>query len=309
DVADCIDSERCNTGVVSPGQGDIEIVTENENGATMARLLIPEGAIPGGFLVTLDCRSGGYDPGDGPLPTGLTQWPLFCHVTATDPDGEPFEVELDGDATMDICVVDEEISGQDPWHDFPDHEDLLLGKSDGPFSFELLPFAPSTLGCEGNTTPLPEEAGLGSRILRELDTRLAPAFGVLLPEGLRAAPMYFRDGGVGGLLRSFSDINPVEPAFISGTVSDGESELEGVTVTLSESFGCEGEFCEYGEGDEDVLASVETDENGLYEFGPLDTGDYVVTVECPFEYYLDDFVEVEGSGTTTVDITCELPGE
>lgn len=307
---DCVGDDRCNADYVpppsSPTNPPLVITTENEAGATMAQLTFPAASIPpGGIVVILDCRVGGFDPGEGPLPTLLNQWPLFCTVTVTNPDGTPFTGELPSDASIDVCVVDETLAGQPPYHGF-DHDDLLLGKSNGALNFALLPPFPTQLtACDGNTTIPPAEAGLGNRILRELDSRFGPAFGILMPEGLRAAPMYFRDGGVGGLVRSFSDINPVEPAFIEGTITHPgasthlSAPLEGITVTLS--------------GDADDVAT--TDANGFYSFGPLGAdapsgSDYTVTVSgLPAGEALSDpdiDVLVTGSGTTTLDFETQL---
>jgi len=297
-VDDCIGDDRCNADAVPDDlSGPVVITTQNEAGVTMAQLTFPEGSVPdGGLVVILDCRVGGFAPTEGPLPTALDQWPLFCTITATNPDGTPFLGTLAADAQLDICIVDDVI--QPDYHAFPDPDDLVLGKSNGPGDFVFLPKAPSSLlDCTGNTTVT--DLGLGDRILHELDTRLAPAFGVLMPEGLRAAPMWFRDGGVGGLIGSFSDVNPVEPAYISGTVSHVSGGIEGVTVTLSG----------------DAAAVATTDEGGFYQFGPLQAAEgggsnYTITVTPPpGESFADPDIDVvvTGTGTTTVDFETELP--
>lgn len=294
----CIGDDRCNADAVSAdAPNEIVITTRNEAGDTMAQLTFPQGSVPaGGLVVTLDCRAGGFAPGQGPLPTALDQWPLFCNILANNPDGSPFTGTLAADAKLDICVVDDQL--QSAYHAFPNHDDLVLGKSNGPGDFTFLSKVPSDLtSCSGNTTVA--DLGLGDRILDELDGWLAPAFGVLMPEGLRAAPMWFRDGGVGGLIGSFSDINPVQPAYISGTVSHASAGIEGVTVTLSGA----------------ASAVATTDAGGSYSFGPLQaaTGagsSYTVTVTPPQgETFADPDIDVvvTGSGTTTVDFETELP--
>lgn len=299
-VEDCIGDDRCNADFVPSGTGTVVITTQNEVGATMAKLTFPSGSVPeGGLVVTLDCRLGGFLPTQGPLPTALNQWPLFCNITATNPDGSRFLGDLKADATLDICIVDNEI--QPAYHAFPDPDSLVLGKSNGPGDFVFLEKVPSSFGeddCLGNTTTLPVEGGLSGRFLYELDKRLAPAFSVLMPEGLRAAPMWFRDGGVGGLISSFSDINPVEPAYISGTVAHASGGIEDVIVTLSG----------------DASAVDTTDADGSYEFGPLQAApngsNYTVTVTPPSgEVIADPVVDtlVTGTGTTTVDFETELP--
>ncbi len=296
---ECIGDDRCNADDVPDGSGTIVITTENESGATMAQLTFPEASVPeGGLVVTLDCRQGGFAPTQGPLPTSLNQWPLFCEVTASNPDGSPFVGTLPDDARLDQCIVDENL--QPACHGFPDHDDLVLGQSDGPGDFVFLEKVPSIFAeddCALNTTVT--DLGLGDRILHELDQRLAPAFGVLLPEDLRAAPMWFRDGGVGGLIRSFSDVNPVEPAYISGTVSHVSGGIDGVTVTLSG----------------DAAAVAITGEDGHYQFGPLQAApgggsSYTVTVTPPAgETFADPDVDVvvTGTGTTTVDFVTSIP--
>lgn len=294
---DCVGDHRCNANVVADDEGVIIIETEDEDGDVMARLTFDEEDVPeGGIVVTLDCRTGGFAPGEGPLPTQLDQWPLFCNITATNPDGSLFEDPLPNPAQLDVCVVDENL--QSEYHDFGLVADaLVLGKSNGSADFLFLEKVASTLtNCDGNTTVA--DLGLGDRILHELDLRMAPLFGVLMPEGLRAAPMWFGDGGVGGLIGSFSDVNPVEPATIEGTVSHPSGPIEGVTVTLSG----------------DASATTTTDASGFYRFSPLQAApggsNYTVTATPPpGESFADPDVDVEvtGTGTTTVDFETVLP--
>ena len=301
EVADCLGDDRCNAAVVPADETvPTTIVTEDENGATMGEVTFPPASVPeGGLIVTLDCRQGGFDPGEGPLPTALDQWPLFCHVDVANPDGSAFTGSLASDASIEICVVDDLISGQSAFHGFVDHADLLLGKSSTDTDFAFLPPGPESLSCAGATTTA--SASPAQRVLDALGTRLARIFSPVMPEKLYARPVMFRDGGVGGLVSSFSDINPVSPAIIAGTVSFGGSGsgIAGVTVTLSG----------------DAAASTTTNTAGAYSFSPLPaalTGSsYTVTVSgLPVGETLatsSQAVSVTGSGTFVADFETELP--
>ncbi|MDP2959506.1 MAG: hypothetical protein Q8N53_24010 [Longimicrobiales bacterium] len=291
DVADCVGDDRCNADDVPPGV-TTTIVTEDETGATMGEVVFPPAAVPaGGLIVTLDCRQGGYTPGEGPLPTDLDQWPLFCHVDARNPDGSEFAGTLPGNATIEICVVDELEPGQSPYHGFADHQDLLLGKSSTGSDFMFLPPAPEALSCIGATTTVASASPVG-RFFDAVGSRLAWVLSPVLPQKLYARAMMFRDGGVGGLVTSFSDINPVEPAIIAGTVSYGVGGggIGGVTVTLG--------------GDASAVTTTAGD--GSYSFGPLQAAvggsSYTVTVSgAPTFAAPSQPVSVTGSGTFTAD--------
>ena len=249
DIQDCVGDDRCNAEVAPAGETTV-ITTQDEDQNTMAVLTLPSAAPPpGGLVVTVDCRIGGFDPGEGPLPTALDQWPLFCDITALNPDGTEFTGVLGTPATLDVCVVDDLL--QPPYHDFGlTVANLLLGKSTGPSNFEFLPLAASALTCDDITTVA---VGPATGMLRSIGSKLASIFEPVLPQKLYAGMSLVRDGGVGGLISSFSDINPVEPASIAGRVTDGDgTALAGLTVTLSPG----------------AMATV-TDVNGDYSFGPL----------------------------------------
>ncbi len=300
EVSDCVGDDRCNAEAVPPGE-TTTIVTEDENGATMGEVVFPPAAVPaGGLIVTLDCREGGYDPGDGPLPTALDQWPLFCHVDVKNPDGSAFTGSLASNASIEICVVDELEPGQAPYHGFADHHDLVLGKSTTGSDFMFLPMGPEALNCEGATTTVASASPAG-RIFDAIGSRLATLLSPILPRRLYARTMMFRDGGVGGLVSSFSDINPVEPAIIAGTVTYGAGGggIGGVTITLGG----------------DASAVTTTDSLGSYSFGPLQAAvggsSYTVTVSgLPAGETLaapSQVVGVGGSGTFAADFDTEVP--
>lgn len=279
----CGEEVRCNAAVV-PDEGTTTIATEDETGNTIAEVTFPPEAVPeGGLVVTVDCRVGGFDPGDpgdGPLPTDLDQWPMFCHIDVLNPDGTEFVGDLPGDATLEVCVVDEFI---DPdFHPFFNIANLLLGKSTDGTDFEFLPLGPSTLKCVDISTTA---AGPATRALRSIGSRLASLFSPVLPQKLYASMSMFRDGGVGGLIRSFSDVNPVEPASIAGTVTDGLGDpIIGVTVTLTGL----------------TSATATTDGSGDYSFEPLqaEVGGTVYTVTVSGLPFL---VDVTGSGLFVAD--------
>ena len=296
-VADCVGDDRCNAQVVPDAPTtSITIETQDENGATMGGVTFPPAAVPaGGLIVTLDCRQGGYAPGDGPLPTDLDQWPLFCHVDVRNPDGSAYVGSLPGDASIEICVVDDDI--QPTYHGFPDHDDLLLGKSSTGTDFMFLPPGPESLDCTGATTQTAMASPVG-RMIDALGSKLAWALSPIAPKKLYARRMRFRDGGVGGLVSSFSDINPVEPAYITGTVTDGDTDapIPGIIVTL---------------GGDASMADT-TDALGGYAFGPLQAAagggsSYTVTVAGPPVFPTpSQFVSVTGSGTFTADFASEV---
>jgi hypothetical protein len=302
----CLDDNRCNAAFVTDNDEPYVVTTvDEETGATMGVLTFPASAVPeGGLIVTLDCREdAGYEPGDGPLPTALRQWPLFCHVDARNPDGSPFVGELPGTAMIDLCVVDQDLPGQDDYHPWDGgHGHLVLGKSDGPGDFTFLAPAPSALvDCAGNTTSgSVAQAGSAARWLDQIGSGLGTVFGLFLPQELHAAAMWFRDGGVGGLITSFSDINPVEPATIHGLVLDAlGAGVPGVTVTLSG----------------DASAATVTDADGEYTFSPLQAAvggsHYTVTIsELPDGVDFDEVsqdVEVTGSDDYHVAFAASLP--
>jgi hypothetical protein len=303
EVADCVGDDRCNAAPVPDGE-ETTIVTQDENGNTMGEVTFPDAAVPaGGLIVTLDCREGGYDPGEGPLPTDLDQWPLFCHVDVRNPDGTEFTGTLASDASIEICVVDELESGQAPFHGFADSEDLLLGKSHTGSDFEFLPPGPENLSCIGATTQTASASPVG-RMFDAIGSRLAWVLSPVLPRKLYARRM-FRDGGVGGLVSSFSDINPVQPATIAGIVTEGGTgdPIPGVTMTL-------------GGGPAGWPSAVTTtDANGEYSFSPLQAevggSGYTVTVsDLPVGETLaaaTQVVSVTGSGTFAADFETVLP--
>lgn len=293
-VSDCVGDDRCNADVV-PESVTTTIVTQDENGATMGELIFPPEAVPaGGLIVTLDCRQGGYDPGDGPLPTDLDQWPLFCHVDARNPDGSEFTGVLPGEASIEVCVVDEltDPINQGPYHGFVNHDDLVLGKSHTGVDFTFLAPGPESLSCIGATVQTASASPVG-RFFDAIGSRLAWALSPVLPQKLYARAMMFRDGGVGGLVSSFSDINPVQPAIIDGhvTYDAGNTGIAGVTVTLSGA----------------ASASTTTDGTGYYAFGPLQAAQgggssYTVAVSgTPTFVTPSQNVSVTGSGTYTTD--------
>lgn len=294
-VADCVGDDRCNAEPVPDGT-TTSIVTLDENGGTMGQLIFPDEAVPaGGLIVTLDCREGGYAPGEGPLPTDLDQWPLFCHVDVRNPDGSEYVGSLPDEASIEICVVDDDL--QPSYHGFVDHHDLLLGKSHTGSDFMFLPEGPESLDCTGATTTVAAASPV-ERVFGAIGSRLARVLSPVLPQKLYARSFRFRDGGVGGLVSSFSDINPVEPAYITGTVTDGDTgdPIAGIVVTLGG----------------DATGATATDAGGNYTFGPLQAAagggsSYTVTVTGPPVFATpSQAVLVTGSGTFTADFASEV---
>jgi carboxypeptidase family protein len=296
-VQECVEADRCNTGVVPPPPptGDptpppTVITTVDEEGDPLAEATFPASAVPDdGIVVSVDCRAGGFAAGEGPLPTDLDQWPMFCHVNVLNFDGTAFTGVLPDDARFEVCVVDETL---DPnFHPFLDVSGLRLGKSSDGINFEFLTPGPNTLDCTGASQVA---TGPTSRVIRWMGSRLATILNPVLPGKLYASAPMFKDGGVGGLIRSFSDINPVDPASISGTIADvAGGPLAGVTVSLA-----------------GITSEVTTtDANGDYSFDPLQAEvggtTYTVSVtDLPVDHDLAinfKVVSVTGTGDFTAD--------
>lgn len=296
-VADCLGDDRCNAEGIDPAVG-ATIITRDENGNIMAALTIPPNSAPEPIQIVLDCREDGYAPATGPLPTSLDQWPLFCKVDATDLAGNPFTGSLapSNPATIEICVVDDLITSQGPWHGFSDHTALVLGKSNGPSSFEYLPVVgtPTLPDCVGRTVTTADVGGFGDLLDRTFDGLLD----LVGPTELHASRVR-RDGGVGGTLSAFSDINPVSPAYIDVSVTDfGGSPVPGVTIDVA------------GGG---FSASAATDGTGVARFlvpsAPGGGTTYGVTLDestlpgAPLLGSNTRSVAVPGSGTFTAAFT------
>lgn len=276
EVDECVTAARCNLGTVVSNDGG-DVLVEDETGTTIAFVDFDPGWSPGGIdrTVTIDCRADTFVPPNGPLNTVLDQIPLYCSFTL-DPALAPQE-EFTSPQRVGICEVITDIHGEP-----------VLGKQSAGGPFELLPkvFAGDLLtGCD-----VPGYPGVAAAdgIFGTVATRLASLLAFMGPQPLRA----LRDGGVGGSVRSFSDINPVIPATISGTLTDafGIGRF-GVTVTLSDG------------------RATETDQGGRYSFGTLDGGSYTVTVDTndpsfpQFESLLSNtaVVDVTGSGDFVAD--------
>ncbi len=293
-LRECVGSDRCDATGVPSGNGGPPVVIQakQSDGSVLGQLTIDPAIVPEPLIVMLDCRRRltGFAAGEGPLPTDLSQYPVFCHVDALKEDGTSFSGSLSGNARIDVCTIDE------TYVDEAYHPQLetRLGKSSGPGNFEILAAVPSTLtDCTGVTVLAAAEPGL----LDALGSRFASLVGAVLPQKLYAS--MFRDGGAGGLLSSFSDINIVEPAFISGSVTGAGFGLSGVTVQLS------------GGGLPSPLSAT-TNGSGQYAFTtPLNAADgggttYTVTVTggsiLPAQVAdPDQDVVVTGSGVYTAD--------
>lgn len=290
----CVDDPRCDSKVVDDSE---ETVVEalDENGKVVAQLTIPSGAAGQDLLVTLDCRIGSeteFMPGEGPLPTSLDQWPLFCHVDATTLDGQEFTSELNSNATIEICKPE---ADGDPYHG-PNASDLRVAKFNQTEGLTLLDPSASDLSCEGVTAFPTNTTG---SLLEWLDQGVGTLLRPLMPAELHA--WMFSDGGVGALLISFSDINQVDPASIRGSVGGTAtvSSVEGLDVTLSGGF-------------LDAPVTVQTGADGTFDFmtdllaGASGT-DYTVTLD---ESSLGSGVHVvENPITLTVDGSGEFTAD
>jgi len=135
------------------------VVTGNGN----AGLQLPAGALSGNTLITIEPIPATGDPEDhdGPLPTGLDQYPRFYHIETFPPIST-----LSEDGIVGVCVVDP----PDPFAPTPEVAARLRvahPDPDDPQSIEILPLAnASFLDCDGGSGSLSPAApgAIGGRI-------------------------------------------------------------------------------------------------------------------------------------------------
>lgn len=235
------------------GEGAVAFV--DEDGMTVVTesgfggIDFPAGALTERTLIILERLPEEGDPGEGPLPTELDQFPIFYQVT-TFPEID----ELSAEAVAGLCVVDP----PDPFAPTPDvaaRLRLAHPDPDDPAEIEFLPLMDAPfLDCTGATT----EDGLGL-----------------------ASP-----GRLGGAISAFSPIVAVdplsggpEPLILTLVMPATVPNTPGSTIT--------GTF-EFADPEGDiVLAVVEAVSGPLngFEFDPevrgQTTGTFDVVISCP----------------------------
>lgn len=235
------------------GEGAVAFV--DEDGMTVVTesgfggIDFPAGALTERTLIILERLPEEGDPGEGPLPTELDQFPIFYQVT-TFPEID----ELSAEAVAGLCVVDP----PDPFAPTPDvaaRLRLAHPDPDDPAEIEFLPLMDAPfVDCTGATT----EDGLGL-----------------------ASP-----GRLGGAISAFSPIVAVdplsggpEPLILTLVMPATVPNTPGSTIT--------GTF-EFADPEGDiVLAVVEAVSGPLngFEFDPevrgQTTGTFDVVISCP----------------------------
>jgi hypothetical protein len=153
------------------------------NSSLRAGIAIPDGALTEPTLLVADRLpdASAWAHGAGPLPTSLTQYPLYFEFTTTP------EATLSADATLGTCQV------TDPANPYYAPDDayarLQLAHTDpaNPGSIELLERVdPTFLNCTGATANAIRTGG-------------------------RIAALTARAGGIGGRVRKFSPFGAVDP--------------------------------------------------------------------------------------------------
>lgn len=252
-VADAagLDPPPINEGALATGavafvdQDGMTVVTRSGFGGVD----FPAGALPGRTLIVLERLPEEGDPGEGPLPTELDQYPIFYQVT-TFPEVD----ELSAEAVAGLCVVDP----PDPFAPAPDvaaRLRLAHPDPDDPAEIEFLPLMDAPfVDCTGATT----DDGLGL-----------------------ASP-----GRLGGAISAFSPIVAVDP--LSGGPEPLILTLDmPATVPNTPGSTITGTF-EFADPEGDiVLAVVEAVSGPLngFEFDPeirgQTTGTFDVVISCP----------------------------
>ena len=208
----------------------------------------PAGALPGRTLIVLERLPEEGEPGDGPLPTDLDQYPIFYQVTTFPEVGE-----LSAEAVAGLCVVDP----PDPFAPSPDvaaRLRLAHPDPDDPAEIEFLPLMDAPfVDCTGAST---EGLGLAS------------------------------PGRLGGAISAFSPIAAVdplsggpEPLIVTLDIPETVLNTPGSSITAT---------VEFADPDGDiVLFVVEVISGPLngFEFDPdvrgQTTGTFEFTIACP----------------------------
>ena len=185
---------------------------------------IPAGALPADVIMVVARLPNPVTPGAGPLPTTLTQYPLFYDFSTT-PAVAQFAVPV----TVGICQLEVGEPFAPPTQAVADRLQLAHPNPASPATVQLLERTPAgfihcngiTLSAAGLEAP---DRSLGARALG-----LLAAGGSRVWSLLRPSVAYAVHGGLGGKTTSFSPFAAVDPGLM--TVGVCPTPMSGVLAT------------------------------------------------------------------------------
>jgi alpha-tubulin suppressor-like RCC1 family protein len=202
----------------------------------------PPGALPADVIVVVERLPNPVTPGAGPLPTALTQYPLFYDFS-TVPAVAQFAVPV----TVGICQLEVGEPFAPPTQAIADRLQLAHPDPANPTTIEILPRTTAGfVNCNGVTlASIGSEAEPHSLAGRAL--ALLTAGGSRVLELFRPTVAYAVHGGLGGKTTSFSPFAAVNPGLTFSLVSSG---LHTCGVTTSGAAYCWGrnDFGGLGDG-------------------------------------------------------------
>jgi len=169
----------------------------------------PAGALPEDVIVVVARLPNPTVPGTGPLPTTLTQYPLFYDFSTV-----PLVPQFAVDVTVGLCQLEVGAPFGPPTQSVADRLQIAHPDPANPGQIELLErtLAPF-VDCDGVTLAKGLDAPPGSLAGRAM--QLVRGGGGQLFDLLRPARAHAVHGGLGGKTRSFSPFAAVDPGVIT----------------------------------------------------------------------------------------------
>src|SRR5262245_5704645 len=214
----------------NPFAGDGAVGVIGSSGGTLVSssgfggVTFPAGALPNDVVVVVSRLPNPTQSGAGPLPTTLSQYPLFYDFTTTPP-----VTQFAQPVTVGICQLEVGEPFGPPTQSVADRLQLAHPNPANPATVELLQRADASfINCGGvnlsSAERRNESRGFAARALAAVTSASSRMLALFRP-----TPAYAVHGGLGGLTSSFSPFGAVDPGIaIVGVCS---TPMSGVSAT------------------------------------------------------------------------------